>query len=149
MKHLKSFLFLGLLVTSCFSSDKTPDDDWVNTLDASLQSRLEDARQYNFLPPDTLEKNLFIATYYELHNERGGHSIIMYVDSTKTAARRLTYIDKILVDEDKLQKIKEDQFTSAFDKAEYIIKPLSVAYIKTNGNTSVSFDNPRIDKNAH
>jgi hypothetical protein len=110
---------------------------------------MEDARQNNFVPPDSIEKSLILATYFELHNERGGHSIIMYEDSTRTAASRLTYIENKLVDKDRLQKIKEDQFTSVFDKTEYIIKPTTVAYIKTNGNTSVSFDNPRIDQNAH
>lgn len=147
MRQLISFLFLGFFLASCSSPEKINDDDWSETLDAALQLRLEESRQYNFLPPDSLDRRLFIATYFELHNDSGGHSIILFDDSTRTNARRLTYINNKLVETDKLQKSKENEFSSVFDKAEYIVKSASVAYIKTNGNTSVSFENPRIDVN--
>jgi hypothetical protein len=75
--------------------------------------------------PDSIDTQLIVATYYD--EESQTHSIILYDDTNKASAKRLTFlIDSI--DIDILKPKSEREFISTFNKAEYIVNKSTVTY---------------------
>ena len=119
--------------------------DYKNSLDSALLCRLEQQRIENFKIPDSINKTLMVATYYDVHSKC--HSLIVFNDSTKKTATQIQYLSDSTFTMDKLESTKFNEFTSIFNKGLYLVKENAVAYTYINGNQSVSFEYPRTDKN--
>ena len=79
----------------------------------------------------------------------GGHSLIVYNDTSKKAATLITYLTNNTVITDQLETIKYNTFRSISDSSLYLVKEDVVVYTHQNGNHAVVFENPRTDKNTY
>jgi hypothetical protein len=73
----------------------------------------------NFNFPDSLNTDLFVATYIE--PDSGGYSVIVYNDTNKLLARRITYRSDSTVESDNLKSVKFNEFRSVDELYDYSI----------------------------
>ena len=145
MQKIKFIIFPITFSFLISCKESKPTDDYKGSLDSALQCRLEQQKTESFVVPDSINKTLIVAVYYDVHSKC--HSLIVFNDTIKKTATQVQYLSDSTATIDKLITIKFNEFTSVFNKGLYVVKENAVAYTYINGNQSVSFEYPRTDKN--
>jgi len=116
-----SILFLSPLFYFC-------ENDQLESSNNNKGSHYNDSikfRHPNLGIPDSIDTQLIVAKYYD--EESHTNSIILYDDTNKISAKRLTF----LVDSNDVDILKpksKREFISTFNKAEYIVSEGTVTY---------------------
>ena len=109
-----SLIFLVFIV-SCSGSDP-------------LDQRSVFMENFNF--PDSLNTDLFAATYME--PDSGGYSVILYDDTNKLSARRITFRSDSTIESDHLKTQKFNEFRSVDGLYDYSIGDRRVTVVSNN-----------------
>lgn len=134
-------LVLGLLtLTNCEEEKK---DEFASRLEEISEHKEYENEAYGFTLPDSIDKSLVLAIYYDHHLQ--SHGVIVLKDTTKKEATNYTFLKDRTSFSDKLKQNKYNEFTSISGGIEYIVKEKSVAKIIKSSGSSASIEGIRID----
>jgi hypothetical protein len=143
---MKTNRILFLLFFHCFVfvGCRQEENNEINLyLQRSVEHEDQQREIFNFVIPDSIDKLLVAAVYYDLNTS--AHGIIVYADSSKKEAFNFLFLPDSTVQRDKMKMKKFNEFSSVYANVEYIIRPKAVAIIIRSGSLSNSNEHMRID----
>lgn len=102
------------------------------------------AEVYSFRVPDSIDKSLVKALYYNIHLKT--HAILFYRDTSLQEAVNMEFFPDGSVVTDRLIQKKFNEFVSVSDHSEYILRESSVTHIYMSGSLSMTEEHVRTDK---
>ncbi len=143
MKIIKLILTLALGLLTLTSCEEEKKDEFTSRLEEISEQKEYENEVYGFTLPDSIDKSLVLAIYYDHHLQ--SHGVIVFKDTTKKDATNYTYLKDSTSFTDKLKQNKDNEFISISGGTEYIVKEKSIAKIVTTSGTSASIEGVRID----
>jgi len=122
MKKIVLFSAIGFVLFSCSGSDDQ-DPEFV------FKRKIEKMEMESFKIPDSINTSLIIATFY--NSDFDSQSLFVYTDENKKSAKKIDYLADSTVSVDQLEILKRNEFRSALQKVDYVIKENSVSIIST------------------
>lgn len=128
MKHILLIAIIAAL-TSC--NNEKPVEIVETQAPPVVDITAPDSVTQTFMLPDSINTGLIIATYVEIDPE--SHTILIYANNDKKAAKLVRYLNDGSVTTDKLQIISETNLRSADKKYDFTINDSFVVSKLPNG----------------